>query len=56
LLAIATQAVLSLGPLCQPTIASKKIKNLGVNFTKDMNALYKENNKLLKKEIEEEYR
>jgi hypothetical protein len=33
------------------TIASKKIKYLGVNLTKDVNDLYKENYKLLKKEI-----
>jgi hypothetical protein len=32
------------------TIASKKIKHLGVNLTKDVNDLYKENYKLLKKE------
>jgi hypothetical protein len=38
------------------TIASKKIKFLGVNLTKDMNDLYKENNKPLKKEIKEDYR
>jgi hypothetical protein len=38
------------------TIASKKIKYLGVNLTKDLNDLYKENCKLLKKEIEEDYR
>jgi hypothetical protein len=38
------------------TIASKKIKYLGVNLTKDVNDLYKENYKLLKKEIEEDYR
>jgi hypothetical protein len=40
------------------TIASKekKIKYLGVNLTKDVNNLYKENYKLLKKEIEEDYR
>jgi hypothetical protein len=38
------------------TIASKKIKYLGVNLTKDMNDLYKENYKLLKKEIKEDYR
>jgi hypothetical protein len=38
------------------TIASKKIKHLGVNLTKDVNGLYKENYKLLKKEIEEDYR
>jgi hypothetical protein len=37
------------------TIASKKkIKYLGANLTKDMNDLYKENYKLLKKEIEED--
>jgi hypothetical protein len=35
------------------TIASKKIKYLGVNLTND---LYKDNYKLLKKEIEEDYR
>jgi hypothetical protein len=38
------------------TVASKKIKYLGVNLTKDVNDLYKENYKHLKKEIEEDYR
>jgi hypothetical protein len=38
------------------TIASKKIKYLGVNLTKGVNELYKENYKTLKKEIEEDYR
>jgi hypothetical protein len=38
------------------TIASNKIKYLGVNLTKDVNDLYKKNYKLLKKEIEEDYR
>jgi hypothetical protein len=38
------------------TIASKKIKYLGVNLTKDVNDIYKENYKLLKKETEEDYR
>jgi hypothetical protein len=38
------------------TIASKKIKYLGVNLTKDVNDLYKENYKHLKKELEEDYR
>jgi uncharacterized protein YlbG (UPF0298 family) len=39
------------------TIASKKkIKYLGVNLTKDVNDLYKENYKPLKKEVEEDYR
>jgi hypothetical protein len=38
------------------TIASKKIKYLGINLTKDVNDLYKENYKLLKKETEEAYR
>jgi hypothetical protein len=38
------------------TIASKKIKYLGVNLTKDVNGLYKENYKPLKKKIEEDYR
>jgi hypothetical protein len=37
------------------TIASKKIKYLGVNLTKDVNDLYK-NYKLLKKVIEEDYK
>jgi hypothetical protein len=37
-------------------IASKKIKYLGVNLTKDVNDPYKENYKLLKKEIKEDYR
>jgi hypothetical protein len=35
--------------------ASKQIKYLGVNLTKDVNDLYKENYKPLKKEIEEDY-
>jgi hypothetical protein len=38
------------------TIASKKIKYLGVNLTKDVNDLYKANYKLLKKEIEKDNR
>jgi hypothetical protein len=38
------------------TIASEKIKYLGVNLTKDVNDLYKENYKHLKKENEEDYR
>jgi hypothetical protein len=38
------------------TIASKKIKYLGINITKDVNDLYKEYYKPLKKEIEEDYR
>jgi hypothetical protein len=38
------------------TIASKKIKYLGVNLTKDVNDIYKENCKPLKKEIDEDYR
>jgi hypothetical protein len=38
------------------TIASKKIKYLGVNLTKDLIDLYKENYKRLKKEIKEDYR
>jgi hypothetical protein len=37
-------------------IVSKKIKYLGVNLTKDVNELYKQNYKLLKKEIKENYR
>jgi hypothetical protein len=38
------------------TITSKKkIKYLGINVTKDVNDLYKENYKPLKKEIEEDY-
>jgi hypothetical protein len=37
-------------------IASKKIKYLGVNLMKDVNDLYKENCKPLKKEIKEDYR
>jgi hypothetical protein len=37
-------------------IASKKKKYLGVNLTKDVNDLYKENYKPLKKEIEEDYK
>jgi hypothetical protein len=38
------------------TIVSKKIKYLAVNLTKDVNDLYKENYKPLKKEIQEDYR
>jgi hypothetical protein len=38
------------------TIASKNIKYLGVNGTKNVNEFYKENYKPLKKEIEEDYR
>jgi hypothetical protein len=38
------------------TIASKKVRYLGVNLTKDVNNLYKENYKFLKKEIEEDYK
>jgi hypothetical protein len=34
----------------------KKIKYLGVNLTNDMNDLYRENYKVLKKETEEDYR
>jgi hypothetical protein len=37
------------------TTASKK-KYLGVNLTKDVNDLFKENYKPLKKEIKEDYR
>jgi hypothetical protein len=37
-------------------IASKKIKYLGINLTKNVNDRYKENYKSLKKEIEEDYR
>jgi hypothetical protein len=38
------------------TIASKHIKYTGVNLTKDVNDLYKENYKPLNKEIKEDYR
>jgi hypothetical protein len=38
------------------TIALKNIKYLGINLTKDVSDLYKENYKPLKKEIEEDYR
>jgi hypothetical protein len=38
------------------TIASKKIKYLGINLTNHVNDLYKENYKPLKKEIKEDYR
>jgi hypothetical protein len=37
-------------------IVSKKIKYLGINLSKDVNDLYKENYEFLKKEIEEDYR
>jgi hypothetical protein len=37
-------------------ITKKKIKYLGVNLTKDMNDLYKENYKPMKKETEKDYR
>jgi hypothetical protein len=38
------------------TISSKKIKYLGVNLTKYVNNLYKENYKPMKKQIKEDYR
>jgi hypothetical protein len=38
------------------TTASKKIKHLGVNLTKDVNNLQKENYNSMKKEIKEHYR
>jgi hypothetical protein len=38
------------------TIASKAIEYLSINLTKDVNDLYKENYKPLKKEIKECYR
>jgi hypothetical protein len=38
------------------TIASKNIKYLQINLTKNINDLYKENYKPLKKEIEKDYR
>jgi hypothetical protein len=38
------------------TIASKKIKYLELNLTKDVNDLYKENHKPPKKEIEGDYK
>ena len=36
------------------TIASKRIKSLGINLTKDLKNLYSENYNTLKKEIEED--
>ena len=36
------------------TVASKRIKYLGINLIKDVKDLYSENNKTLKKEIEED--
>jgi hypothetical protein len=38
------------------TISSKKIKYLGVNLTKDVNDLHRENYKPLNKETKEDYR
>jgi hypothetical protein len=38
------------------TVASKKIQYLGVNLTKNVNDLYKENYKPLKKETDKDYR
>jgi hypothetical protein len=38
------------------TMATKKIKYLEVNLTKDANDLYMENYKPLRKEIKEDYR
>jgi hypothetical protein len=38
------------------TIVSKKIKYLGMNLIKDVNDIYKENYKLLKKKTEEDHR
>jgi hypothetical protein len=40
----------------QFTIASKKIKYLGVNLTNDVSDVYRENYKPVKKEIEDDYR
>ena len=37
-------------------IASKNIKYLGINLTKEVKDLYNENYKILKKEIEEDLR
>jgi hypothetical protein len=37
-------------------VSKKKIKYQGVNIKKDVNDLYKENYKPLRKEIEEDYR
>jgi hypothetical protein len=37
-------------------IASRKLKYLGVNLTKEVNDLYKEKYKTLKKEIKEDYK
>jgi hypothetical protein len=37
-------------------VSKKKIKYLGVNLTNDMNDLYKENYKPVKKESEKDYR
>ena len=36
------------------TIATRKIKNLGINLTKEVKDLYSENYRTLKKEIEED--
>jgi hypothetical protein len=36
-------------------IASKKIKYLGINLTKDVNDLYRKNYKPLKKELKEDH-
>jgi hypothetical protein len=38
------------------TIASKRIKDLGINLTKETKNLSKENHKLLKREVEEAFR
>ena len=38
------------------TIASKNIKHLGINLTKEVKDVYKENYRTLKKEIEEDLR
>jgi hypothetical protein len=38
------------------TSKKKKIQYLGINLTKDVNDLYKENYKPLKKDIKEDYR
>jgi hypothetical protein len=38
------------------TLKKKKIKYLGIHLTNDVNDLYKENYKPLKKEIKEDYR
>jgi hypothetical protein len=50
------QSLIDLLINCCHALKKKKIKYLGVNLTKDVNDLCKENYKPMEKEIKEDYR